>query len=264
MLAYMDAVFVPEHDYASVQETDFAHLDLSFYRNARAALEAERFIYLEDCEDRTLTAAPGNVLMPVMIRVMTSSDGSIVAGIYHARIRTFWLRLLLGIKRKLPGRNVSLETEFEDGTFVSTNNSIPAQLVSLPPEIDCEYLPSGTPIVRLLERHRQRIAAKQAQTGLSVRCVSTSAEARAAQQRLDGLTAAYRRSVGGISKEELARFAGSHTALARELHIELRQSAPSSALAPAPTAEGQPTVATTGAVSPSTLPSPRRLPTMNS
>lgn len=223
ILAHLQALYVPKHEYVSVRDTDFPHLDLRFYQRARTELEAAGFLHLEDCEDRTLATVPGNVLLPVLIRVMVSADGAFTAGIYHARIKPLWLRALLFVLRKLPGRTVDLETEFADGSFVCTSNALGASAIKLPPLVRCEYLPRQTPLPRLLARHRERVAARQAEAGVPPRRLTSIADVRASQNRMNALKAAYRGEIGGITQEELEQLAVGGRAQAAEVFTAIQQ-----------------------------------------
>lgn len=223
ILAHIESVYVPKHDYVTVHETAFSHLDLGFYRGTQTKLEQDGFLFLEDCEDRTVANAPGNVFMPVMIRTMGSADGSISAGIYHARVRAIWLRILLLVLGKSPGRIVDFETEFSDGSFVCTSNAQGAAAITMPSLIQVEYLPRSTDVARLLERHRQRISEKEIVTGTAPRVSRSIAEVRAAQDRMNAIKAAYRGEIGGVTKEELERLTPlGGRALVHEVHQEIQ------------------------------------------
>jgi len=227
ILARIEASYVPEHDYVAVRETDFGHLDLDFYRRVRAMLETEGFLFLEDCEDLTLAKAPGQPFKPVMIRVLASGDGTIMAGLYHPKPRTWWMRLLLWLLRQKLGPTVDMETEFSDGSFLCTSNAIGAAAMDSPALIDVEYQPAGTPPERVLARHRERVAARLARgDGVVPRRAGSIAEVRAAQNRMNGIKAAHRGKIGGITREELERLSRGNTELAAQVHAEvLRQNA---------------------------------------
>lgn len=221
ILQHIEAVYVPVHDYVSVRESDYQHLDIAFYRSSRLYLEAQAFLHLEDCEDRTLAAAPGNVFKPMMIRVMVSLDGTIMAGIYDPRVKPLWIRILLFVLGKLPGGTIDLETEFVDGSFICTSNAMTASALSKPALIDCEYLPSKTPIPRILARHRERVSQKREKAEIEPHRFLTIDAVRASQGRMIGIKAAFRKEIGGVTKEELARVFSGSPGLADEVHREI-------------------------------------------
>ncbi len=223
ILAQIEANYVPEHEYVSVRETDFGHLDLGFYRRVRTLLEGEGFVFLEDCEDLTLAKAPGQPFKPVMIRVLVAGDGTIMAGLYHPKPRTWWMRLLLWLLRQKLGTITDFETEFSDGSFVCTTNAMGAAAMDSPALIEAEYLPAGTPAERVLARHRERVAARLAQGGVVPRRATSIGEVRAAQNRMNGIKAAHRGKIGGITREELERLSKGNTELAAQVHAEIRR-----------------------------------------
>ncbi len=224
ILAQIEATYVPEHEYVSVRESDYGHLDLGFYRRGRASLEAEGFVFLEDSEDLTLAKVPGQPFQPVMIRALASGDGSIMAGLYHPKARAWWMRLLLWVTRQKLGPTADLETEFSDGSFVCTTNAAMAAALDSPALIATETLPAGTSVERLLARHRERVAAWLARGGgIVARRVTGISELRAAQNRMNGIKAAHRGKIGGITREELERLSRGKEALAAEVHAEVRR-----------------------------------------
>ena len=89
--------FKPTHQYVEVQEKDFRHLDLGFYRKSTAVLEKRSFRHVSDVEDVSIVGATSKMFKRIMIRSLISSDGTAMAGLYHPKPR-FWFRLLLGPK----------------------------------------------------------------------------------------------------------------------------------------------------------------------
>ncbi len=204
ILAHIEAAYKPAHDYVTVDEREFGHLDLKFYHRTTQWLEANDFVLLEDKEDRTLAGTPGNMLHRVMIRVLRSQDGTIMAGLYHPKLRALWLRLLLFVLGKRLGRIVDFETEFSDGSFVCTSNATMAGAMKTPPLIAAEFLPPKTPVAQLLALHRERVATHlRTHPGVVARRAMSPGEVVAAQNRMNALKAAFRGEIGGVSLEEL-------------------------------------------------------------
>ena len=217
ILRHHDSIYVAKHDYAVVQEEDFPHLDLGFYRRTRFALEACGFVFLGDCENLTISHAPGGALARVLLRTMVSQDGQVIAGIYHAKQKSIWLRILVHGLRWAPGRIVDLETEFLDGSFIATSTATLAGKLDLPAVISREFLAADTPISTLLARHRERVE----QRGLEPRLLHTLADILAAQERQQQLKAAFRRG-HGPTREELLRCGAPTAELADQVFEEIQ------------------------------------------
>jgi hypothetical protein len=208
ILADIEAAYKPTHEYVAVDEREFSHLDLKFYRETARWLEGNDFVQLEDKEDVTLARTPGNVLRRVMIRVLRLQDGTIMASLYHPKLRSWWLQVLLVVLGKRLGRIVDFESEFSDGSFVCTSNAMAAASIQLPPLIHVEYLPVRTPVAQVLARHRERVAAHlQQHPGVMTRRAMSADDVRRAQNRMNALKAAFRGEIGGVSLEELRRLA---------------------------------------------------------
>ncbi len=216
------AHFVPDQEYVQVKEDDFGHLDLGFYRRTTQVLEARQFLRLPDVENRTLAQAMGNVLRPVFIRPFLSPEGTTTVGIYHPRLKSWGLRLLLWLFRSAPGRTIDLETEFLDGSFVTTSNGMAAARLEPPPLIDALFLPYSTPLQELLDRHEERVQNHQRQSPRAVvRPVRSFEEMIASQHRSERLKAAWRGEVGGVTREELERLSLFGKGAAHEVHDQI-------------------------------------------
>lgn len=208
ILATIEATFVPSHDYVRVEPQQFRHLDLRFYERTMRLLNAKGFRLVADVEDRTITRAPRGVLMPVMLRTMVSRDGTVMAALYHPRLKSLWTRVLLWVLRRAPGRVIDLETECSDGSFVVTSNASAAAAFALPALISAEFLPASASVHELHASHTRRVAAHLAvRPGIVARPIATHEQLVASQNRMNALKAAYRGEVGGITREELDRLA---------------------------------------------------------
>ena len=224
ILAHIEAIYQPQHAWASVRETDFGHLDLAFYRKTQRLLEEAGFVHLEDCEDLTIERAPANMLQRVLVRVLVSRDGTITAALYHPKLKSVYMRVILAVLGKRLGRITDFETEFTDGSFICTTNAMAAQAITLPDLIESEFLPVKTPPLELLERHRARVSRRIERSGLQARAFRTVAETRASQHRMEAIKAAFRGEIGGITREELETL--SNAKLAAEVHAEIRRLRP--------------------------------------
>jgi len=223
ILRRIETVYVPKHKYAIVEPREFKHLDLAYYDKVQRYLESQGFNLICNKEYLTISEAPGGMFHRVLIRVLASSDGQISATIYHPKIRSLWLRILLFVLGKRLGRVVDFESEYSDGTFICTTNAMSAGAMSLPKQISSEFLHRDTPVEKLLARHREKLETRPKATGVSHRLVRSYDENIAMQNRMNALKSAYRGEIGGITKEELDRISPNHPDLTAEVHQEIKK-----------------------------------------
>jgi hypothetical protein len=219
ILAMLESTYQPTHRFVRARADDFRHLDLGFYDRTARQLAGQGFRPLADVEDKTITETPGTVLSAILIRTMLSRDGTVMVALYHPHIRSFWLRALLWLLRKLPSKATDMETECSDGSFVATSNAASAAAIANPPLIATEYLPAGTPPLEVQARHAVRVAEHlAARPGVSARAISTHDELVASQNRMNALKAAYRGELGAVTREELEQLSTFGKGLAGEVH----------------------------------------------
>jgi len=222
ILQQIRAAYVPNHEYITVELDDYPHVDKKFYTTIRSYLESEGFIYLEDSEDKTFASAPGKVFKPVPIRCMTSKNGNISAGIYQARLTSFWIALLLLIFGKRIGKTIDFETEFQDGSFICTSNAMSASSMKSPPIIYSEFHKPNISVSVLLARHNERVQAHITSQLAYPKNISTISELRESLNRMNAIKAAFRGEIGGITLEELEKLSPSKK-IAREVHEEIKE-----------------------------------------
>ncbi len=214
LLAVIEASYRPTHHYVAVKASSFRHLDIAYYEKATRLLTARGFRVLADVEDTTITATPGGVLMPVMIRSLLSKDGTVMAALYHPRIKPLLLRCLFWVMRKSPGKVVDMESEFSDGSFVVTTNAASAAAIALPALIAAEYLPRTARVHDVHQRHAERVAAhRQQRSGVTARSIRTHDELIASQNRMNAIKAAFRGEISAITQEEVDQLAVCGTGL---------------------------------------------------
>jgi hypothetical protein len=104
-----------------------------------------------------VTSAKASRWARAVIRVMLSGDGRVTAGIYHVKLSGFpRLLQLVGVL----SRNmlcVSLETELDDGTFVTTTNDRESNLTGEFPGIARLQLTAATPVGDMVAEHAQNL-----------------------------------------------------------------------------------------------------------
>lgn len=187
-------------EFVPANPREFRHLDLAYYDQTRAALEAKGFAFLADQEDRAFRQRSK---LRVMVRVMVSRDGVTAAGIYH--FRPGGMLRVLGAKE---ARVVDLETKLADGTFVCTTNAEAAGALNSPPGVDACHLPAGTPVETIIEAHARRLVEHLTKnpSAQPVRLQSLN-EVHRMQAELHKLKTEFRKQTG-LTAEELARIGG--------------------------------------------------------
>jgi hypothetical protein len=223
ILAQLEATYQPTHEYVRVDERAFGHLDLGFYRKNTERLSAKGFRVLADVEDRTITNAPATVLAPVLVRTLVSRDGTSTGIIYHPRLKSFLLRVLLWVFRRSPGKVVEFETECSDGTFVATSNAMVASAITSPPMIDAHFMPQRESVDALYAAHTARVAAHlAARPGVRALPIAHFEEMIASQNRMNAIKAAFRGELAGVTREELERLSLFGRSTAHDVHDAIR------------------------------------------
>jgi hypothetical protein len=219
ILATIEATYQPTHNYVTVSPKSFGHLDLAFYERTARLLGSNGFRIVGDVENTTITNAPNSVLMPVMLRMMLSRDGTIMTGLYHPRIRRLGLRLLLLVLGKRPGKVVDMGTEFSDGSFVETTNAATAAAFALPALISAEFMATSVTALGVFHRHTARVAAHLLERpGVKARVMASQADLLASQNRMHAIKAAFRGEIGGVTREELEALSLFGKGVAAQVH----------------------------------------------
>lgn len=200
--AHGSKVYGGAHQYIAVAASDFPHLDAAYYARMTRELEAAGFRMVGDMMDVTLEQA-GGALMPVMARVLVGDGGTVLAAVYHARLK--------GSAATGEGNFhvVDIESVLDDGTFAMTSNAPTASALDSPPEVSTLFLPPGIGVAELLDEHRAHLAAwLVARPGVGPLLSESMRDVIGHQQRLDEIKAAFRRGERAIFSEvELRRLA---------------------------------------------------------
>jgi hypothetical protein len=223
ILATLEATYQATHRYVRVKPADFPHLDIGWYEKTSRLLATKGFRTVADVEDKTITEAPGTVLSAILVRALLSRDGTVTAALYHPHIKKLWVRVMLWLLRKTPGKVVDMETEFTDGSFVATSNAASAAALGNGPMILAEFLPFTTTPLEVHARHVQRVAEHLEQrSGIAPRAMNSYDDMLASQHRMNALKAAYRGEIGVVTKEELDRLAVFGKGLTAQVHAEIQ------------------------------------------
>lgn len=223
ILENLASIYQPTHQYITVEENQFPHLDLNYYRQTQALLEQSGFRLVADIEDQTLRESKGNVLRPVMIRSLLSADGSIMAGVYHPRPK-FWIGTLLFFTGQKMNKVLDCETALSDGTFIVTSNAAMADALTPPPQIFTTYLKPTTSPSRVLSIHQQTLALfREKSPTVNPIPQKNLADILASQNRMNALCAAYRGEIGGVTKEELRKLSSGNQDIADRVHQSIEE-----------------------------------------
>lgn len=222
IVATSKAIYSAPHEVVEVRASTFRDLDHRFYDATRVELEALGFRFLADIEDLTLSRQFPS--MRTFIRSLTGDQGTISAAIYQLKFRGFYRILqLAGLLARRPFF-VDFETEFSDGTFLATSNTAETDLNSAVPEIHRYRLAQAAPVAQLLAVHREQLELRR-QKGLIPTRVSSLAEARALQDRLQQAKNRHKHGLGYVDAEMTAKIAATvgeaekNYELARELKV---------------------------------------------
>lgn len=215
---HVDALCESHYEYASVNATDFSHLDLTWYDTSQRWLQEKWFALLGDEENLTFKrTSKGN---RTLLRTMLGRDGTCLAYLYHFKPATT-PRTLGGNGFKI----LELQSHFSNGAFLSTSNAEAAGKLDSPPGVDALRLPGDASLEAILATHDQRYNSFLANNpGVSPGRITNLEDVHGVQNVLQEIKAAFRRNVG-ITREELQRMAGPRLCPAQieVLHAEVEK-----------------------------------------
>lgn len=221
----IDAVFQEKHDYVPTRLDAYPELDRGFYEEATRAFQARGFTHLGDLEDTTITKA--NPARRTCVRVFVGEGGRVTGAIYHFRLRGLerlfqWIGL---IPRRL--KVIDLETEFHNGVFIGTTNAPTGHELTNGPRVLMRYLKRWD-FARLLKAHNDRVTEYLLANNARAVLLGSMESVIASQQRMNFLKAAHRRSLGGVSREELRALGGAHVGdeIIDEVYRQVRDTPP--------------------------------------
>ena len=153
------------HEYRPATSSDFESHDRGAYDGAERTLAGLGFRQLGDVVNATIEDLRGVVCV---MRVMASTDGSTVAGVYDMTVAMRQANWdddddddddgdEAGDRDREPHELIcEMSTEFTDGTFVATANTKEFDLTTAATGIDRRQYPRGTSIADLVPRMRPR------------------------------------------------------------------------------------------------------------
>jgi hypothetical protein len=207
----VEQIYSPRHEYRQVDPTSFRHLDLAYYQSMLTDFVKQGCTYLGDFQNITLTGE--NIHLPTFIRVLVTPDHATCIGFYHIKPR-LWVSLLFLFLRIKVGRTIEFETELANGGYIVTSNTAQAGKLNPPPGFDMKFFPAETDPELVFQAHRERLANfVTANPDIAFTKMETADQAFDMQHRMQAAKAAFRKSIGYLTPDELRRMgAGPSTA----------------------------------------------------
>jgi hypothetical protein len=210
----LEQTYIPKHEYCPVEPRSFPHLDLTYYESLRAHLVNQGCIYLGDYQNITLLRI--TIHLPTFIRVLVTPDNATSIGVYHIKPK-LWPRLLLLLLRIKVGRIIDFETELSNGGYIVTSNAAQASKLNPPPGFHMKYFPAETDPQLVFNAHRERLAGSLlANPQIAFTKMETAGQVFDMQRRMQAAKAAFRKSIGYVTADELQRM-GADPATARSI-----------------------------------------------
>src|SRR5262245_10100041 len=158
-----------------------------------------------------------------VFRLMASDDGAIVAEIAHLRPAGRLRMLLSDADAVVSHRLIACTTEFDDGTFLETNNARREHSPLSISGVTTNDLPRSTGVDGVLQAHRESMRRLGEASTIRPRPARTLDQAIALFAREEDHIAAFRKKVGYILPEEIDRAFGQrwHPWAVRQLKIAI-------------------------------------------
>lgn len=198
-----------EPDYQPADASEFSDDQRRFADAAAADLQAQGFHVLGDFNPVHLQET---LSRPTLVRLYRDAQGTIMGASFKLMPkRPGWLPYLL---MRMTGQwkqpaVVDLETGFDDGRFLVTNNAGDTSPFRFGPVVHTESLPLKSDVLTVIARHEQRVADYRAAHPTVTPLVVHDLDAVIRLQRLLTMTKnAYRRSIGYVDDHELRQLLG--------------------------------------------------------
>jgi hypothetical protein len=201
----LDTLRDTNQQHVTVDARQFEKADHAFYDECQRRFEAHGYVFLEDME--VVASKPNRNFARTFVR----------AAVFHLQPR--WLLRVLGAKE---AKVYGVDTQFSDGTFVSTDNAESCNALNSPEAINVAHLPASTTIEMVLEAHEKRVEAHSVfhPAALPVRMQSAE-DVHRSMELAQRIKAGFRQE-HGLAKEELERLGGaSNNEVINNLHADL-------------------------------------------
>jgi hypothetical protein len=197
-------------DYKLAKPPFFRGADLDFYDDATRCLRRAGYRAVVDVNPVHIS---GGRKVPVLLRLLPPPDGQSWVAVYRlqpaATRRHFPLRWWWRLTSKVPSRTswdfVEIDTALSDGGFFKTIIAS-ALIFDLCPHCRPEILSGDVRPEEAVRRHDERLRAfLETHPELKVLPLSDLDAYAASQERQEVLKRTWRRSIGGVTQEELRR-----------------------------------------------------------
>lgn len=212
-------------DYAATPLASYPKFMREHAQAVSTALGAQGFRVIGDFEPLHLAEQLGR---PTLVRVYAAGDGITCGASY--RIEPKWPGWIAFLFLKLSGKwrrpaVVELETGFDDGGFLITNNAGTASPFGYRGKLDLVALVADTPPAVVFSRHRERIDRyRREHPNATAERVDTEERVMALQARVSAAKNDYRQSIGYVEENELRQLLGAHyERLAQRVRAKLEQ-----------------------------------------
>lgn len=201
----------PQPEYAPSELASYPKFMREHAERVTSALGAQGFRVIGDYEPTHLAAQLGR---PTLIRMYAAGDGITCGASY--RIEPKWPGWIAFLLLKLSGKwqrpaVVELETAFDDGGFLVTNNAGTTSPFAYRGKVDLTALVTDTPPAVVHARHRERIERyRREHPNATAERVDTEERVMAMQTRITAAKGEYRRSIGYVEENELRQLLGAH------------------------------------------------------
>ncbi|HCE45052.1 MAG TPA: hypothetical protein DET40_16045 [Lentisphaeria bacterium] len=211
--------FEQTHTYRQVEANRFRHLSLEFYCEKQKELEHLGFSYLADFEDELLKKQSPDPR--TFIRVMTSGDGLVNAGIYQIRPNIIWriLMYFFGVRHT---RIVEFQSELENGCQIVTSNIQENFMMPTSPMLCRSFMPASTPIEALFNSHKNNLEEARQKTGMQPLANRTLKDILEFENRQIKIQKEYLKSIGWVTKEYLPK-QGANQKNAQAIYDEIQK-----------------------------------------
>lgn len=200
------AIYAGPHTRRKVEShvLDDLRLDRAFYEAQTSAFVRAGFREMGDYIDETIEASIS--WSKSVIRALLSDDGTMMAAIYCVRFSgVMWLLTPLLGRHKV----IELESELDDGSFVTTSTAVSAGKTLEFPGISRRFLAPATTVDELITAHRIHVGEIVAiRRGTTPRTFHTAEELFESQDRIQLLKNAFRNSPDFDPAAEIKKIAG--------------------------------------------------------
>jgi len=209
------------HEFRSVFESKFPHIDINFYNKMQDRLELLGFTKVCDIEDLTIKKNKPDPRS--FIRVMSNSRTGASSGIYHIKPKFPW-PLILYFGKLGPSKVFEFETEFTDGHLICT--SIASKLSEMPhPDSQVKiYLHKSTSVEKVLDVHNEAVDKYlKENVGTATINQKTMEDVIKSQNRQFRIVDEHLESIGWVTKEYLLKSAGNNKFLANKIYDMIQE-----------------------------------------